>query len=103
MRGDVFRIKPHRRQGHEQQGERYAVVVQSDNLPLSTVIVIPTSTSCTPTSFRPTVRICERETYAMVEQLAAVDWGRLGEPVERLTFAEMQDIDQALDLVIGRT
>jgi mRNA-degrading endonuclease toxin of MazEF toxin-antitoxin module len=39
----------------------------------------------------------------MVEQLAAVDWGRLGEPVERLTFAEMQDIDQALDLVIGRT
>ncbi|TDE09129.1 hypothetical protein E1269_15565 [Jiangella asiatica] len=52
--------RPRRRcrgsRGHE-RGKRYAVVVQSDLLPLSTWLVAPTSTSARPTSFRPEVEI----------------------------------------------
>jgi hypothetical protein len=35
MRGDLYRLKaPRGTRGHEQAGQRYAVVVQSDDLPL---------------------------------------------------------------------
>lgn len=37
VRGDVYRLRaPKDARGHEQSGSRYAVVVQSDDLPLST-------------------------------------------------------------------
>ena len=47
MRGDVYRLKrPRSAQGHEQQGERYAVVVQANAYEhLSTWLVAPTTTS----------------------------------------------------------
>ena len=102
VRGDVHRIRPAKTQGHEQRGHRYAVVVQSDDLALSTVVVVPTSTSCRPTSFRPKIRIEGHDTYAMAEQVTAVDWGRLGEPVYRLPAATMNELDHALDMVFGR-
>ena len=58
MRGDVYELKASRdARGHEQRGNRYAVVVQSDLLPLSTLLVAPTSTSARPTSFRPEIEI----------------------------------------------
>ncbi|WP_139811621.1 type II toxin-antitoxin system PemK/MazF family toxin, partial [Mycobacterium avium] len=54
MRGEVFRLRaPRPARGHEQSGSRYAVVVQSDQLPLSTWLVAPTSTSARAASFRP--------------------------------------------------
>ena len=46
---------PRANRGHEQRGTRFAVVVQSDSLPLSTLLVAPTSTSARAASFRPRI------------------------------------------------
>ena len=51
QRGDVHRFKVPKGVGHEQDGERYGVVVQSDvMLPRSVVLVAPTSRSAKPAS-----------------------------------------------------
>ena len=58
MRGEVYRLRaPQDARGHEQAGSRFAVVVQSDRLPLSTWLVAPTPTSARPASFRPEIEI----------------------------------------------
>jgi len=44
VRGDPYRLPaPKDVRGHEQSGSRFAAVVQSDDLPLSTLIIAPTS------------------------------------------------------------
>lgn len=58
MRGDVVRVPADKRaRGPEQQGKRYGVVVQSDDLSLSTVLVSPTSTASLPMVHRPQVTL----------------------------------------------
>ncbi len=99
MRGEVYRL-PARGKGHEQQGRRYAVVLQPDWLTLSTWIVAFTSTSARETSFRPSVEIAEKQTLVMCDQLATVDLTRLTEPAGFLTVDEMQRVDEALSLVL---
>ncbi len=102
MRGDVYRLRaPRDARGHEQRGERYAIVVQSDLLPLSTWLVAPTSTSARPASFRPEVEIGEKSTRVLVEQTAAVDPERLGQLVGHLSSRELAEVDQALRVVLG--
>lgn len=102
MRGEIHRLRsPRGARGHEQRGARYAVVVQSDTLPLSTLLVAPTSTSARPASFRPEVTVEGRQTRVLAEQTAAVDPSRLGDPVGRLTFDEMRRVDAALRLVLN--
>ncbi|MEU4624183.1 type II toxin-antitoxin system PemK/MazF family toxin [Actinoplanes sp. NPDC023801] len=101
MRGDVYRLKaPRDARGHEQRGNRYAVVVQSDLLPLSTWLVAPTSTSARPTSFRPEIEVQGKNTYVLVEQTAAVDPERLGELIGHLTRPELTAVDDALRTVL---
>ena len=101
MRGDVYRLKaPRDARGHEQRRNRYAVVVQSDLLPLSTWLVAPTSTSARPTSFRPEIDIQGKTTYVLVEQTAAVDPDRLGELVGHLTRPELVAVNDALRTVL---
>ena len=101
MRGEVFQLcAPRRGRGHEQAGSRYAVVVQSDQLPLSTWLVAPTSTSARAASFRPTVEIDGRVTRVLAEQTAAVDPGRLGDGVGYLSLEEMRRVDAALRIVL---
>jgi mRNA interferase MazF len=101
VRGEVFRLKAARNsRGHEQSGTRYAVVVQSDQLPLSTWLVAPTSTSANPATFRPEVQIQGRTTRILAEQTAAVDPGRLGDPAGHLSFTELRQLDAALRLVM---
>jgi mRNA interferase MazF len=85
--------------GHEQCGSRYAVVVQSDHLPLSTWLVAPTSTSARAASFRPEVEIGGVNTRVLAEQAAAIDPGRLGKSVGFLSFGEMHRVDAALRIV----
>jgi mRNA interferase MazF len=86
VRGEVYRLRaPRNSREPEQRGERYAVVVQSDLLPLSTWLVAPTSTSAWPASFRPQVEIDGKTTLVLAEQTAAVDPERLGERVGVLT------------------
>lgn len=102
QRGEVYRFKIPKGVGHEQQGERYGVVVQSDvMLPRSVVIVAPTSRSAKPASFRPEVEVAGDLTRVLVEQLGAVDVQRLGRRVGRLTAEGMWSIDEALIIVLG--
>lgn len=103
MRGDLYRLKaPRDAQGHEQAGPRYAVVVQSDDLPLSTWLVAPTSTGRRAASFRPEVEVGGTTTRVMVEQLAVVDpETRVGDFVGRLSAEELRAVDAALIVVLG--
>jgi mRNA interferase MazF len=101
VRGEVYRLRaPRDTRGHEQRGSRYAVALQSDQLPLSTWLVAPTSTSARAASFRPEVKIAGRITRVLVEQTAAVDPNRLGESSGHLTFDELRRVDAALRLVL---
>lgn len=99
MRGEVYRL-PARGKGHEQRGRRFAVVVQLEWLTLSTWIVAFTSTSARQTSFRPTVLVAGRRTLVMCDQLATVDLQRLTEPVGVLSVEELQQVDEALTMVL---
>jgi mRNA interferase MazF len=103
VRGDIYRLRaPRHARGHEQQGPRYAVVVQSDHLPLSTWLVAPTSTGRRAASFRPEVMIDGEPTRVLVEQTSAVDpETRLGEFAGRLTAGEVLSVDHALLDVLG--
>jgi mRNA interferase MazF len=102
VRGEVYRLRsPRGTHGHEQAGVRYAVVVQSDLLPLSTWLVAPTSTSARAATFRPEVSIDGRPARVLAEQTAAVDPQRLGDSAGHLTFEELRQVDAALRLVLG--
>lgn len=103
MRGDLYRLKaPKEVRGHEQTGARFAVVVQSDDLPLSTWIVAPTSTGRRQASFRPEIEIDGMKTRVMVEQLTVVDpQTQLGDFAGRLDAEELRAIDTALLAVLG--
>jgi mRNA interferase MazF len=101
VRGEVYRLRaPRGSRGHEQRGHRYAVVVQSDALPLSTWLVAPTSLSARPASFRPEVVVDGQTTRVLAEQTAAVDPSRLGDPAGQLSFEEIRRVDAALRLVL---
>jgi mRNA interferase MazF len=101
VRGEVYRLRPPRDAcGHEQRSPRYAIVVQSDQFPLSTWLVAPTSTSARPVSFRPEVEINGQTTRVLAEQTTAVDPGRLGDSFGHLTFDELRHVDAALRLVL---
>jgi len=102
QRGDVYRFKVPKGVGHEQEGERYGVVVQSDALlPRSVVVVAPTSRRARPASFRPEVTLAGDMTRVLVEQLGAVDAQRLGRRAGHLTAEEIWAIDDALVTVLG--
>lgn len=103
VRGDLYRLKALKEtRGHEQAGARFAVVVQSDDLPLSTWVVAPTSTGRREASFRPEIEIDGVKTRVMVEQLSVVDpQVRLGEFAGRLHASELRDVDTALLALLG--
>jgi len=102
LRGDIHRFRLPKGIGHEQHGDRFAVVVQADEfLPRSVVIVAPTSRSARAASFRPEVEIASETTRILVEQVGAVDARRLGELVGHLTPEELWGVDDALVAVLG--
>lgn len=100
-RGDVHELRLPKGVGHEQQGRRYGIVVQSDALlPRSVVLIAPTSTSARSASFRPTVDVAGRSTRVLVEHVGAVDVSRLGDVVGHLTQEEQWGVDTALATVL---
>jgi mRNA interferase MazF len=100
-RGDIYRLRIATSTGHEQRGDRYGVVVQSDAmLPRSVVVVAPTSTGARPASFRPELEVEGRSTLVLVEQVGAVDAQRLVDLVGHASPAEMWRIDEALLTVL---
>jgi mRNA interferase MazF len=102
QRGDVYRFKVPKGIGHEQQGDRFGVVVQSNALlPRSVVVVAPTSRSARPASFRPEVIVAGDSTRVLVEQLGAVDVQRLGRRIGQLDSHAMWAVDDALMTVLG--
>ncbi|MEI6447567.1 MAG: type II toxin-antitoxin system PemK/MazF family toxin [Actinomycetes bacterium] len=103
VRGECLELRSLRgSKGREQQGRRYAVVVQSDHIRgLGTVMVAPTSASVVPTSFRPAIEMGGQLTRVLVEQTIALDERRLGRSVGRLSAAEMTEVERALSTVLG--
>ncbi|GAA4207259.1 type II toxin-antitoxin system PemK/MazF family toxin [Microbispora amethystogenes] len=102
MRGDVYRLRaPRGAVGHEQRGERFAIVLQSDGFALSTLVVAPTSTSAGRAVFRPEIEVEGKTTRVLVDQLSAVDATRLGDFSGRLDPYEMHEIDVALRGFLG--
>ena len=101
MRGDIHRLRaPRAARGSEQQGSRYAVIVQSDDLMLSTVLVAPTSRSAPPRIFRPTITINDEQTQVLIEQTSAVSAERLGDFVGRVNYEELLALNDGLRLVL---
>ncbi len=102
LRGDVYRLQLPKGAGHEQHGERFAVVVQADEfLPRSVVLVAPTSRSAREASFRPEIDIDGETTRVLVEQIGAVDARHLGELSGHLSREELWGVDEALSTVLG--
>ncbi len=102
QRGDVVELRLPKGVGHEQRGQRFGVVVQSDTLlPRSVVLLAPTSTQAKHASFRPEVEILGERTKVLVEQIASLDVGRLGEVITNLHGETMWNIDDALRTVLG--
>jgi mRNA interferase MazF len=102
VRGDLFRVKAARGAvGHEQQGGRFAVVVQSDFVQPSTLLVAPTSTSAKWAQYRPEIEVGGTATRILIEQTMAVDPQRLGEFAGRLDAREIGAVDEALRLVLA--
>lgn len=102
-RGDLYRLKaPRDSKGREQSGRRYAVVLQSDDLPLSTWVIAPTSTGRRAASFHPEIEIHGVKTRILLEQLTVVDPEvRLGEFAGRLNADEQSAVDDALRAVLA--
>lgn len=101
MRGDVHRLSSGRRaKGREQQGARYAVVLQADYLPLGTLIVAPTTTSTVGVDFWPEIEVDGQRSFVVVEQLMAVDFNRVGTTVGRVGPEEQSRIDDRLREVL---
>jgi mRNA interferase MazF len=69
-------------------------------MPLSTLLVAPTSTSARAASFRPQILLDGMTTRVLVEQTAAVDPTRLGEQIGHLGFDELRQVDAALRIVL---
>jgi mRNA interferase MazF len=104
VRGDVYGLRPAKQsRGHEQRGRRFAVIVQASRFEhLSTWLAIPTSTSARRFSFRPRIEIPgEGPSLALCEGLVSIDpQERLGVRLGSLTYAEMQEIDKAILLLL---
>jgi mRNA interferase MazF len=84
------------------QGRGYGVIVQANELlPRSVVLIAPTSRSAKPASFRPEIELLGEPTRVLVEQVGAVDAGRLGDLVGRVTPEQQWGIDEALMTVLG--
>ena len=77
------------------------MVIQSDDLPLSTLLVAPTSRSAAPRMFRPTILVADEETQVLVEQTTAVAPDGLGELVGHVGHRELEEIDSALRLTFA--
>ena len=102
-RGDTVALRPPRGAvGREQRGRRYAVVVQADEVAwLTTVIVVPTSSSAQPAIFRPEVTVRGQRTRLLIDQVSTVDRSRVGRSLGRLSPAELQELDESLKRILG--
>jgi mRNA interferase MazF len=101
VRGDIHQIKPPGKRGHIQEGRRYAVIVQADDLlALSTVVICPTSRSAFAASFHPEIKVDDQPTQVLCEMVGAVDARALGDRTGHLTRDELRSVEDALLLIL---
>jgi mRNA interferase MazF len=101
VRGDVHQIKLPSKRGRVQEGRRYAVIVQADDLlTLSTVVICPTSRSAFAASFHPEINVDDQPTQVLCEMVGAVDARALGQRTGHLTHDELHAVEDALLLVL---
>lgn len=101
VRGDVYELTYPKGRGHVQHGRRYAVIVQSNELPnLSTTVVCPTSQSAPPASFHPIVHIGDERTQVMCEMVGSIDSRQLQQQVAHLSLDDIRAVDAALQDVL---
>lgn len=102
VRGDLYRLRAKKgASGHEQRDARHAVVLQSDALNTSTLVVAPTSPSARPGLVHPKLDMDGTASVVLVEQLTAADPERLGDFAGRVDAGERADIEHAVKLVLG--
>jgi mRNA interferase MazF len=102
LRGDIHEFRPPRGTGHGQQGRRYGVIIQANELlPRSAILVAPTSHSARAASFRSEIDLMGETTRVLVEQVGAVDASRLGVHAGRVSPEQQWGIDEALLTVLG--
>lgn len=78
------------------------MVVQADDVTwLTTLIVVPTSTSAQPAIFRPEITVRGQRTRLLTDQVSTVDRSRVGRSVGRLSSAELQELDESLQRMLG--
>jgi mRNA interferase MazF len=101
-RGDIFNLRLPKGLRHEQHGKRYGLIVQSDALlPRSVVLIAPTSSKARRATFRPEIDIEGTTSRVLVEQMGAVDVGRLGDIAGHLSAEEQWGVDRAILTVLG--
>ena len=101
IRGVVYEIDLGRPRGHEQQGRRYGLVVSPSDMPWSMATVIPTSTNAQAAVFRPVVEVAGRQTRLLIDQIRSIDTAYIGEPVEVLSRADLEDVEVRLAHYLG--
>lgn len=101
-RGDLLRVS-FKGEGHRIDGPHYAVVVSDEPYNwLSTVVVVPFSSSARPDDIHPETTIAGTRTRAMVEQVQAVDKAKLREKLGSLAGETIMDlIDQQLRYLLA--
>lgn len=87
--------------GHEQQGNRLAVIIGSDRFATTTVTVAMTSTSAGHAIYRPKVDVDGRATRVLTDQIYTVDPSRLGAFRGGLEADGIAELDRALLLKLG--
>lgn len=103
MRGEIYRLRrPRDARGHQQTGERFAVVVLATRYAhLSQWLVVPTSTRAQAAGFRPQIEVGGVMTLALCDALVAIDpTVRLGEQVDYLSATALAEIDEALLMLL---
>jgi mRNA interferase MazF len=102
FRGALYEIKaaPGAR-GHEQQGHRFAVIIQSDRFATSAITVALTSTRAGAAVYRPEIEFDGRRTRILTDQIYSVAQTRLGAFKGALEADELADLDRALMLKLG--
>jgi mRNA interferase MazF len=102
FRGAIYEIRalPGAR-GHEQQGHRYAVIIQSDRFATSLITVALTSASAGNAVYRPEIEFDGTTTRVLTDQIYSVAESRLGAFKGALEPRELAELDRALMLKLG--
>ena len=103
IRGAVYRVDLGAvRQGHEQRGRRYGVVLSPTDMPWSMATIVPTSTQAQPAVFRPEIELGGIRTRFLADQLRSIDVRFIDdEPSFFLRRDELGEVEVAVSRYLG--